>query len=382
MYSQPLEGDQGKKRPPVSPIKPKWSQIAPQKPTSREVSSKLLIDSDYAEPINSLRKHTDAKLSNGASGSVENLKAPIVTQFTDNNSLPIYAEPIKPGNTSDTGNLSAEVAKQPPPTRPKPKNTSKTTSRSTKPNPPPRSDSLSDDPQPAKLPNSCPSSPSIQPHKQAGSPSFLGRLRKSSSKKEPPQPSSKSPKGKHNTLPPTEPPPPPSTDTTECIYALPVKNKKKQNVPAPDDNLYAIVRKDALVHQSSDSEDDAFVEDRDNDMPPPQVPQRTFSLDDEDDDVPELPPRNYSYSDFGSDEEDDNEDFSAAEYVKEICDTLVLTEGNSKDLTTLYNTLDQYQRIADVMKPRVKEREDNLYDTVGDAMVREYMYLHISLIKN
>ena len=115
MYSQPLEGDQGKKRPPVSPIKPKWSQIAPQKPTSREVSSKLLIDSDYAEPINSLRKHTDAKLSNGASGSVENLKAPIVTQFTDNNSLPIYAEPIKPGNTSDTGNLSAEVAKQPPP---------------------------------------------------------------------------------------------------------------------------------------------------------------------------------------------------------------------------------------------------------------------------
>ena len=78
----------------------------------------------------------------------------------------------------------------------------------------------------------------------------------------------------------------------------------------------------------------------------PELPERPDDLGMSDDDSPPpVPPRQY-LSDFESDNEDEAVDEDEGEMIKTIYDCLARAGGPSQETEKLYDTLDQYRKIA------------------------------------
>ena len=80
---------------------------------------------------------------------------------------------------------------------------------------------------------------------------------------------------------------------------------------------------------------------------PPELSTRGYLSDEAEDDAPELPPREYNWSDLESDGDGDEDDDDAGgneEILQKVYDSLAKFGGPSKETEKLYDTLEQYQK--------------------------------------
>ena len=97
--------------------------------------------------------------------------------------------------------------------------------------------------------------------------------------------------------------------------------------------------KDTNGHMSEDHDGEQ------DDEGTPDVPLRGYISDEAEDDVPELPPREYNWSDFESDPDDDDDAGESEVMVQKIYENLAKFGGPSKETEKLYDTLEQYQKV-------------------------------------
>ena len=93
---------------------------------------------------------------------------------------------------------------------------------------------------------------------------------------------------------------------------------------------------------------------------PPELPTRGYLSDEAEDDAPELPPREYHWSDLDSDGDDDEDDDDAGgneEILQKVYDSLAKFGGPSKETEKLYDTLEQYQKTLMARKQTTQQPE-------------------------